>query len=173
VYLKRHWYEFETPDKQLVTVYFDRGAKPGGARWWLYAIVSREERARAIAAEIRAAGNYRWVGVYDVLSDTVSIIAYDGAAEPSYPVFPRDKGLTGQMLRAGQTLVVGDVTKNDAYLTAFGTTRSEIIVPVRVNGEIAGTLDVESERIDAFGDDDRAKLERAAEMLAPLYGARR
>lgn len=42
VYLKRHWYEFETPDKRLVTVYFDRGAKPGSARWWLYTIESDE-----------------------------------------------------------------------------------------------------------------------------------
>jgi hypothetical protein len=38
VYLKRHWYEFESPDGRIATVYFDRGAKPGTARWWLYAI---------------------------------------------------------------------------------------------------------------------------------------
>lgn len=40
VYLKRHWYEFETADGRIATVYFDRGAKPGAARWWLYAIES-------------------------------------------------------------------------------------------------------------------------------------
>jgi hypothetical protein len=38
VYLKRHWYEFETSDGRVATVYFDRGAKPGTARWWLYTI---------------------------------------------------------------------------------------------------------------------------------------
>lgn len=38
VYLKRHWYEFETGDGRIATVYFDRAAKPGSARWWLYAI---------------------------------------------------------------------------------------------------------------------------------------
>lgn len=40
VYLKRHWYEFETPDGRIATVYFDRGAKHGSPRWWLYAIES-------------------------------------------------------------------------------------------------------------------------------------
>lgn len=38
VYLKRHWYEFETPGGRIATVYFDRGAKPGKPRWWLYTI---------------------------------------------------------------------------------------------------------------------------------------
>jgi hypothetical protein len=38
VYLKRHWYEFETADGRIAAVYFDRGAKPGAHRWWLYTI---------------------------------------------------------------------------------------------------------------------------------------
>lgn len=130
---------------------------------------SREERARAVAAEIHAAGDYRWVGIYDVTAQAVSIIAYSGPGAPQYPSFPRDRGLTGQMLRTGQTVLVGDVTKDPNYLTAFGTTRSEMVVPVRVNGEIVGTLDVESERLNAFEDGDRVALERVANALAPLF----
>jgi Family of unknown function (DUF6504) len=38
VYLKRHWYEFEAADGRILTVYFDRAAKPGRPRWWLYTI---------------------------------------------------------------------------------------------------------------------------------------
>ncbi len=38
VYLKRHWFEFETTGSRIVTVYFDRAAKRGRPRWWLYAI---------------------------------------------------------------------------------------------------------------------------------------
>ena len=37
-YLKRHWFEFETQDERTAVVYFDRQAKPGAARWWLYTI---------------------------------------------------------------------------------------------------------------------------------------
>ncbi len=40
VYLKRHWYEFETADGRVAIVYFDRGAKPGSPRWWLYTLES-------------------------------------------------------------------------------------------------------------------------------------
>ena len=35
-YLKRHWFEFVLPDGRRATVYFDRGAQRGAARWWLY-----------------------------------------------------------------------------------------------------------------------------------------
>jgi len=133
----------------------------------------REERARAIAAEIHAAGNYRWVGIYDVDAQTVSVIAYSGPGAPAYPTFARDRGLTAQVLRTGQTVVAGDVTSNADYLTAFPTTRSEMIVPVRAGGEIVGTIDVESERVEAFTDADRAALERIAQVLEPLFSESR
>lgn len=38
VYLKRHWFEFESIDGRVVTVYFDRAGKRGQSRWWLYSI---------------------------------------------------------------------------------------------------------------------------------------
>lgn len=37
-YLKRHWFEFETADGRIAVVYFDRGARRGQPRWWLYTI---------------------------------------------------------------------------------------------------------------------------------------
>jgi len=38
VYLKRHWFEFDTPDGRRAVVYFDRAAKAGQPHWWLYTI---------------------------------------------------------------------------------------------------------------------------------------
>ena len=37
-YVKRHWFEFETQDGRIAVVYFDRGARRGQPRWWLYTI---------------------------------------------------------------------------------------------------------------------------------------
>jgi hypothetical protein len=37
-YLARHWYEVRTADGRTATIYFDRKAKRGAARWWLYSI---------------------------------------------------------------------------------------------------------------------------------------
>ncbi len=37
-YLARHWYEYELADGRTAIVYFDRKAKPGRPRWWLYTL---------------------------------------------------------------------------------------------------------------------------------------
>ncbi|MFN2459517.1 MAG: DUF6504 family protein [Candidatus Velthaea sp.] len=38
VYLARHWYEIECADGRRAVVYFDRQARAGAARWWLYTL---------------------------------------------------------------------------------------------------------------------------------------
>lgn len=37
-YLKKHWFEFATTDGRRAVVYFDRGARKGAPRWWLYTL---------------------------------------------------------------------------------------------------------------------------------------
>jgi putative methionine-R-sulfoxide reductase with GAF domain len=67
--------------------------------------------------------------------------------------------------------VVGDVRSDSRYLTAFGSTLSEIIIPVLDprNERVMGTVDVESERTDAFADADRKNLEACARAALALW----
>jgi putative methionine-R-sulfoxide reductase with GAF domain len=60
-------------------------------------------------------------------------------------------------------------------LTAFGSTLSEIIVPVihPQRGAVIGTIDVESERTNAFSDEDRQMLEKCAVAALPLWDKQR
>jgi L-methionine (R)-S-oxide reductase len=132
---------------------------------------NRIEKARKIAEAIRNYGPYRWVGLYDVGRDEVSIIAFSGPSAPAYPTFPIGKGLTGSAIKEKKTVVVGDVTKDLRYLTAFGSTKSEIIIPILDSrrGMVVGTVDVESERTDAFSDTDRKVLEDCAIAASSLW----
>ncbi len=129
---------------------------------------SRRERLRALAADIHAAGNYRWVGIYEVTPAQVRMLVFSGPHPPAHPVFSRDRGLTGEALRQEKTVVAGDVKNDPNYLTAFGDTRSEMIVLAHSGGQVVGTIDAESDRLNAFGDRDRNVLERVAELIAPL-----
>jgi len=130
----------------------------------------RVEKARKIAEAIRNCGPYRWVGLYDVGRDEVSIIAFSGPSAPAYPTFPIGKGLTGSAIKEKKTFVVGDVTKDPRYLTAFGSTKSEIIIPIvdSRRGLVIGTVDVESECTNAFSDADRKALEDCATAASKL-----
>ncbi len=129
---------------------------------------SRKARLERIAEAIRAAGRYRWVGIYEVMGGEVAAIAWSGPGPPLHLRFPVTQGLCGDAVRRGQTVLVPDVTKDARYLTTFGSTRSEIVVPildVRTRRAL-GTVDVESQKSDAFGEEDRAFLERCAAELA-------
>ena len=132
---------------------------------------SRIEKAKEIAGAIHDIGRYRWVGIYDVGHEVVSILAYDGPGAPAFPQFPVTKGLTAAAIREKKTVIVGDVLTDSRYLTAFGSTRSEMIVPVidQNTGAVVGTIDVESENPNAFSDRDQIMLERCAEAARPLW----
>jgi L-methionine (R)-S-oxide reductase len=132
---------------------------------------ARAERAQQIADVVRALGPYRWVGIYEVGAEMVSIIAWSGPCAPAYPTFPVTKGLTGSAIREKSSVVVGDVRRDSRYLTAFGNTISEIIIPIvdPRNSQVVGTIDVESDRANAFSDRDRKALEQCAEAALAFW----
>jgi GAF domain-containing protein len=59
-----------------------------------------------------------------------------------------------------RTVIVPDVEKFGGHITCDPRSRSEIVVPVLgPRGDLEAVLDVDSERLDAFDDDDRRGLE--------------
>jgi len=133
---------------------------------------SRLDRLRSAAALLRDSGRYRWVGLYDVdrRGEKVVNIVWDGPGAPEFPEFPTTKGLTGSAIAERKTVNVGDVSVDPRYLTAFGTTRSEIIVPI-VNQDaiVVGTIDIESENPNAFDEATERLLEQCAHVLRLLW----
>ncbi len=120
------------------------------------------------AAElIREARGYRWVGIYKVTKKEFVALSWTGKEPVAYPRFPLSQGVCGAVLDSGKPIVLGDVRKEPRCLPVFHTTRSEIIVPM-INEEkkVVGMLDAESDKLDAFTDEDRAFLERAASLIA-------
>ncbi|HEX6535273.1 MAG TPA: GAF domain-containing protein [Gemmatimonadaceae bacterium] len=130
----------------------------------------RRERAQRVADLVRRAGRYRWVAVYDVLATEFVVLAWSGPQAPTHPRFPREHGLNGAAVRTRTAVVVQDVSRDARYLPTLDTTRGEAIFPVlSPSGVVLGTLDVESERENAFSQEDRRLLSDCAAALAPLF----
>jgi L-methionine (R)-S-oxide reductase len=130
----------------------------------------RAVKAKRLAERVQKLGGYRWVGVYDVGPETVSVIAWSGPGAPEHPSFPVSQGLTGAAIEQKKTVIVGDVIGDPRYLTALGNTLSEIIVPVlSPDGRVIGTIDVESDRANAFSTRDQEMIEQCAEAALPLW----
>ena len=131
----------------------------------------RVYRATTAAKIICRIGPYRWVGIYDIGPEEAHVFAWSGLGPPAFVRFPISAGLTGEAIRSRNTVVANDVSKDPRYLTSFATTRSEIIVPVfdKNGSRVVGTLDVESERENAFRRADQQVLEQCALALASLW----
>jgi L-methionine (R)-S-oxide reductase len=134
--------------------------------------LDRTAKARQIADAIQAAGPYRWVGLYDVdyRRGMVMNIAWSGYSAPASPGFPITQGITSRAIAEGRTINVGDVASDSGYLTVFDSTKAEIIVPVLDRSyRTIGTLDVESEHMNAFDADAQALLEECSHLLEDFW----
>lgn len=130
---------------------------------------TREERARAAAGLIRVARPYRWVGLYDATESEIAVIAWDGPEPPTYPRFPVSKGLNGAAVASKRPVIVQNVASDPRYLTTIGGTQGEMIYPILRSATVMGTIDVESENLNAFSPEDESLLAACADALRWLW----
>jgi putative methionine-R-sulfoxide reductase with GAF domain len=108
--------------------------------------------------------------VYDIFRSETAVIAWSGPEAPTYPRFPVAKGLNGVCVASRKAVIVQDVARDPRYLTTIGGTRGEMIqAVVDQGGSVVGTIDVESDRVNAFTDRDEALLAACAENLSWLW----
>ena len=128
------------------------------------------EKARIVAETIRRAGNYRWVGLYDVADHHITAVAWTGLNAPENPRFADTAGINGRAVHNRRTVIVSDVLLDPDYLTTFSSTRSEMVVPIcDLSSRVFGTIDVESDRVNAFTLRDIEFVETWARAAAPLW----
>lgn len=113
---------------------------------------------------------YDWVGFYFRNGDKEELLLGPYAGEPTdHTVIPFGKGICGQVAVSNKNFVVPDVTAQDNYIACSLTVKSEVVVPLFVNGENVGQIDIDSEVIDAFNEDDERFLEFVNEQVAKLF----
>lgn len=113
---------------------------------------------------------YDWVGFYFRNGEKEELILGPYAGEPTdHTVIPFGKGICGQVALSGQNFVVPDVTAQDNYIACSITVKSEIVVPLFVNGENIGQIDIDSHVADPFTEADERFLEFVNENIAKLF----
>ena len=78
------------------------------------------------------------------------------------------EGITGWVARNGKPARVGNVIEDPRYVMARRGVRSELAVPLEVNGETRGVLNVDSDRADAFAAEDQELLQELALQAAKV-----
>ncbi len=113
---------------------------------------------------------YNWVGFYfaNHETQTLHLGPYIGA-ETDHTVIPFGKGICGQVAVSNANFVVPDVAAQDNYIACSFTVKSEIVVPLFVNGKNIGQIDIDSHVLDPFSEADERFLEFVNEEIAKLY----
>ena len=78
------------------------------------------------------------------------------------------EGITGWVAQTGKPALVGDVLLDKRYVSVRSAVRSELAVPLEVQGEVRGVINVDSERTNAFSKDDLELLEELALLAAKV-----
>jgi GAF domain-containing protein len=78
------------------------------------------------------------------------------------------RGITGWVARTGRPARVSDVRADARYVMLQPAVRSELAVPLAVEGEVRGVVNVDSERPDAFSAADQELLEALAVQAAKV-----
>ena len=111
---------------------------------------------------------YNWVGFYmlEAGADPPMLVLghYQGAMTPHTRI-PLNLGICGAAASSGKTVVVDDVKVDRRYLACSLETKSEIVVPLFVRGQVGGELDIDSHFLAAFADEDRELVEYCAELV--------
>ena len=116
--------------------------------------------------------DYTWAGIYVLEGNELCLGPFVGKPSPHTRI-PLGRGICGAAAAEKATIIVDDVNADPRYLACSVDTKSEIVVPIMLHGEVLGELDIDSDRAAAFGDDDRALLEQVAALLAPAMAAAR
>ena len=75
------------------------------------------------------------------------------------------KGVCGTAVAENATQLVADVHQFPGHIACDCASNSEIVVPIRKNGQVIGVLDIDSPRLARFVEADRIGLEAFAEIL--------
>jgi L-methionine (R)-S-oxide reductase len=106
------------------------------------------------------------VGIYLVEGDELVLGPWKGPHATEHVRIPIGQGICGAAAASGRTELVDDVAADSRYLACFPTTRSEIVVPIAYEGRVVGEIDIDSDEPAAFGEQDRAFLERVAVLVS-------
>ena len=114
---------------------------------------------------------YNWVGFYMIQQEAGERLLHLGRFVGSMTPHTRiqlNQGICGAAASTGKTVVVDDVSSDPRYLACSLETKSEIVAPIFVRGQVVGEIDIDSHFPAAFSAEDRQLVERCAELVGRI-----
>ena len=117
-----------------------------------------------IAAVLHGTFGFWWTGFYRVAGDELVLGPFQGPVACMH--IPFGKGVCGTAWKRNETVVVPDVEQFPGHIACSSASRSEIVVPVHgPDGAVTAVLDIDSDRLATFDEEDKVWLEKIVTWL--------
>ena len=102
---------------------------------------------------------YTYISFQIVMDDQLVIVDSIGGAFVSNPLPIKGRGITTKAARESRSILVDDIRKEPSYIDGFSETLSELAVPIISEDNVFGVLNIESDKLNAFSENDRVVME--------------
>ena len=116
-----------------------------------------------VAAALKEQFGWLWVGFYLIKEDELVVGPFQGPVACTR--IRKGRGVCGTSWAEDRTLIVPDVEAFPGHIACSSQSRSEIVVPIRAGGAIIGVLDADSDKLNAFDEEDQRWLEELVKEL--------
>ena len=116
-----------------------------------------------ISAALKQTFDFFWVGFYRVKEGELRLGPFQGPVACSR--IPLGKGVCGTAWKEERTIVVPNVEEFPGHIACNSVSKSEIVVPVFKGQEVLAVLDIDSDRLNDFGNVDVLFLEEIVRLL--------
>ena len=126
--------------------------------------------ANFVALLYDALEDVNWLGIYVLRGDELVLGPFQG--KPACVHIDVGSGVCGTAAASMETQRVPDVHAFPGHIVCDAASRSEIVVPLIVDGSLVGVLDVDSPTPDRFSEEDQAGIERLCATYCALQSGR-
>jgi L-methionine (R)-S-oxide reductase len=121
-----------------------------------------------IAAAIHDIFGFFWVGFYLVKGDELVLGPFQGPVACTR--IPFHKGVCGYAYRERKTVIVPNVDEFPGHIACASASKSEIVIPVFHNNQVILVLDVDSDSLNDFTEEDQIGLEKIMDIIEENWG---
>jgi GAF domain-containing protein len=118
--------------------------------------------ANTVAA-LKEQFNWLWVGFYLVKENELVLGPFQGPVACTR--IRKGRGVCGTSWSEARTIIVDDVEKFPGHIACSSLSKSEIVIPVKINNSVVAVLDVDSEHLNAFDYTDQQYLEKIVALI--------
>ena len=108
--------------------------------------------------------NINWVGFYRLKDNYLYLSSFQG--KPACIKIKVGNGVCGTCIKENKTILVDNVLEFKGHIACDSNSRSEICIPIYMNNEIYGLLDIDSPIFNRFNNLDKDKLEQISSIIS-------